>query len=181
MRIRKTWSCKVEDCKNIHLAKGYCHNHYEKFGQTKKCKIDECDKNHHAKGYCVTHYTRLRKNGDQVIHQRWAKDYISLEDYLNKNHRKDDGGCWLWTGSLSRRNYGFVGNFSMAKRIGMYQAHRLSFVIHKGAIPEGMFVCHHCDNPPCINPEHLFLGTHADNMQDMKNKGRAPWQKKSKS
>jgi hypothetical protein len=178
MNIRRTWGCKVEGCDKIHLAKGYCHNHYGKFGQEKKCTFPECDKNHHAMGYCATHYTRLKKNGDLVVRQRWDKNYTSLEDYLNKNHEKDSSGCWLWTGNFGRRNYGIVGNFSLAKKLKIYQAHRLSFMIHKGEIPDGMFVCHTCDNPPCINPEHLFLGTHYENMQDMISKGRAPWQKR---
>lgn len=171
-RIRVTWGCKIEGCKKIHLAKGYCHNHYCKHGQLKKCKVSDCDLNHHAKGYCVTHYTRLRKNGNQIVSQRWGKDYTSLEDYLKKNHAKNSDGCWVWTGNFSRKNYGFVGNFSLAKKLKIYMAHRLSFFVYKGEIPNGMLVCHKCDNPSCINPEHLFLGTHEDNMRDMDSKGR---------
>ena len=55
MRIRKTFSCNIEDCTNTHLAKGYCKNHYIKFGKTKKCIMEGCERNHHAKGYCCTH------------------------------------------------------------------------------------------------------------------------------
>jgi hypothetical protein len=74
-------------------------------------------------------------------------------------------GCWHF--GKSRRGYATTKLFG--RKNG---AHRVSWEIHRGAIPEGLFVCHHCDNPPCVNPEHLFIGTVSDNAQDMLKKGR---------
>ncbi len=76
-------------------------------------------------------------------------------------------GCIVFTGLKSNRGYGKI------KFKGKdYRAHRLSYIIKNGEIPSSIFVCHKCDNPPCINPDHLFLGTAKDNALDRKNKGR---------
>lgn len=83
-------------------------------------------------------------------------------------------GCWIWTGGHkghwgNKMDYGIFGNM-LGDR---YQtAHKASWFIHYGEIPEGMDVCHKCDNPRCCNPDHLFLGTHTENMRDMISKGR---------
>ena len=79
-------------------------------------------------------------------------------------------GCWLWVGWKSTRGYGKV-NLPCGRGKTIY-AHRLSYEIHYGQIPEGLLVCHHCDNPQCVRPEHLFLGTNYDNTQDAVSKGR---------
>jgi hypothetical protein len=77
-------------------------------------------------------------------------------------------GCHIWTGPRDRNGYGKI---SLSKRSSI-SAHRAAWQLASGGIPPGMFVCHTCDNPPCCNPAHLFLGTPLDNARDRDRKGR---------
>lgn len=81
---------------------------------------------------------------------------------------KKTDGCWLWTASHTK-GYGQIRDES---RFGMISAHRASWIIHYGPIPDGMCVLHRCDVPLCVNPAHLFLGTNEENVDDMIRKGR---------
>lgn len=104
-----------------------------------------------------------------------APQKISLEDRFWSKVDKSAGpqGCWVWTGSIATNGYGLFTVNDRTRR-----AHRVSFRLFHG-YESPLLVCHHCDNPPCVNPAHLFEGTKSDNGLDMSAKGRSPFQQRT--
>lgn len=88
-------------------------------------------------------------------------------DAIMKNKKKRLNDCWEWTGKLTKSGYGYIRYKGL-----QWRAHRLSYLLFKGDYNRELFVCHKCDNPKCVNPEHLFLGTCKDNTRDSIDKGR---------
>ncbi len=127
------------------------------------CIGPQCARPIVAKGLCQSHYIQHRKGEDLRPIRRWKS---GTDQEVFDHYTQDRHDCWEWQGPRSVVERGGYGVMKGRK------AHRVSWELHHGPIPEGMHVCHHCDNPPCVNPDHLFLGTDKDNAEDKVSKGR---------
>lgn len=90
--------------------------------------------------------------------------------FWEKVRRADGDSCWEWTGATMQGGYGKIHSGGLDGRL--IGAHRASWELANGPVPSGMYICHSCDHPPCVRPDHLFIGTPTENFQDMRRKGR---------
>lgn len=100
--------------------------------------------------------------------------YKIIDRIMKETIPEPNSGCWLWIGYTMKNGYGQITYCQKS-----WLAHRLSFYGFNNIDPKELYVCHKCDNPSCVNPDHLFLGTHKDNMKDMVSKKRQPNIKKT--
>lgn len=143
---------------------------------TRECSIEDCHRPHYARGWCKRHYAQAWVHGDHTSAPRVMVDRgASLEERLRHiGWNVTPGGCWEWKGSVNGKGYGQVA-------VGIYDgrvsrpslAHRVSYTVFKGD-PGNRPLRHTCDNPPCINPDHLIPGTTAENAADMSMRHRNP-------
>lgn len=131
------------------------------------CEMDECSAVAKSKGLCAKHYSRMLKTGDPNTARAYVKGTLE-ERFWAKVARTSDDECWLWMGTKTRAGYGTIVSGSRPR-----YAHRLSLEIATGSeMPVGTMALHSCDNPPCVNPAHLRVGTVQDNSDDKMARGR---------
>lgn len=136
------------------------------------CCIKGCDKKVEALGLCINHWRRNRKYGSPVARKNHSGMFRGLSPAERFSMQMDKTeSCWFWITGKDQDGYGsFKGEVD---GVVHSRAHRFSYALHKGPIPNGLLVCHTCDTPACVNPDHLFLGTSDDNMKDKIAKGRS--------
>lgn len=132
------------------------------------CSLDDCTRVHYGRGYCNLHYSRWRTHGDpHTVATGHRYTTLDVSERLHK-HSESEGACRVYTrGNPSRSGHRLIS--INGRDIGV---HRAAWEAANGPIPAGLCVCHKCDNPSCINVQHLFLGTVADNNADRDRKGR---------
>jgi hypothetical protein len=154
-RIKENARFCSKKCFQIQIASKYIFN----------CK--NCEKEHIAFGYTEGR----KKYCSRLCMEEFRTP--TLEKLVKNNYEVKENGCWEWTNSISSQTgYGKL----VFKGLDM-SAHRASYILFKGKIPKGKYICHSCDNKKCVNPDHLWVGTQKENMQDMIKKGRKACQK----
>lgn len=178
-------TCSVEGCDREVASRGMCNAHYirvRKYGNPHKggplitrqyrdhCRVDGCVRPVRGQGMCNAHYLRHRRNGSPGdspvrLHVYGADEALEVKT-------APEGDCLVWIASDNGNGYGQI------RVDGKYiYVHRYAYEREHGPIPDGLVVRHKCDNRRCVKLDHLELGTHQDNMNDMIARGRAHWQK----
>lgn len=137
-----------------------------------ECISVYCDRKSVAKGLCAKHHARMMKGQD--FNTKTYQELTTEEKFISKINKDSKSGCWLWTGSvrgIKPYEYGAFCHESI-----VYSAHRFSWSLWRKKLPKSsvreLCICHTCDTPLCVNPDHMYLGTHKQNMQDKAVKNR---------
>jgi hypothetical protein len=162
--------CSEVDCTARSVSRGLCKHHYykrhragtlpPKANKESKCIVEGCERAPRAQKRCNKHYEVYRVYGKD----KSDRELSSIEYFLLKGWTVTDSGCWEYNGSRNEFGYGIIRR---------QRAHRISYEHFIGPIPDSLVIRHTCDNPSCVNWEHLIPGVQAENVQDMYDRGRA--------
>lgn len=140
------------------------------------CTVDGCNLPYRARGYCSGHWTRWNIKGDPLAHiplrSQGVGFTIRFWREVDKNGSipqacPERGACWLWNGYTTDSGYGLITPDNWDHKSSRPRSHRISLELYLGRpLGKGMWALHHCDNPPCVNPDHLYEGTRKDNERD---------------
>ena len=175
-KVKKKNICSVEGCGLFCSGRGFCKRHYQIWldaHPNSVCTVSGCSGTYRIKrGLCSKHYHRWQRHGDPLAISRKPnrnKDLaVGFWECVDKTPGfGPKGDCWTWIGNRQSNGYGTISVNCKHK-----PAHRVSWELANGEIPDGVFVLHKCDVPLCIRPDHLFLGDQQANVSDCINKGR---------
>lgn len=172
--------CSVDGCERPHEARGWCRMHYRRWaahgdpGPAEKlkrrgepptpCSVEDCGRLARIKGFCFRHYNNQRRNNGDPLPRTEKSLWRRLEEV---GWDVTDSGCWEWRGNRNASGYGRItyrGEYLIASRAML--------ALHSPPGTGDLVTRHKCDNPPCVNPDHLEWGTHEDNMRDASERGR---------
>jgi hypothetical protein len=149
--------CSVENCGEFAKARGFCNHHY-----------------------CQWYYRSGGPQGNYIKNPRKTDDPVILKPFFDMRWKLSESGCWQWIGAVTKAKPGKEPYGRIVANGRPVKAHRLSWIIHRAPIASSQWVLHRCNNSLCVNPEHLYIGTHVENMRDMAASGRGYRRKLSK-
>ncbi len=162
--------CQIERTEeNSWKGNTYCKNCYNAWKKDNRLKNREKIADRRKTLWKKANARICKKCGENFVGKGRKREYCSTRCKILHNIRITERECWEWQGDLHPNGYAYTTNHETEKK---KHVHRISYEIFKGSIPAGLYICHHCDNPCCCNPDHLWAGTAKENMQDAKRKGR---------